>query len=377
MVHTTESPWSATSSDIRQTMRRLLTKDTDAVIATVVDVDGSGYRRPGAKMIIGEDGESIGAVTAGCLEGPIVDVAQQTFTDGVPRLETYDLTNTEDNEWGLGLGCNGVIDIFLEPLDISFEPVVGEFAAKRSATVLTVIESGIPDITIGDRTVVAENGQASRSRDKIPTAVVNRALDSTNDSGPSTAVTVSTEDGDIRVFVDQLEPTPDLLLFGSQEDINPVASLAAQAGFRVQVATSRGARVDDDRFPAAEKVVATHPTDLNNLVTAPEHTYAVLMSHNFLDDQLALDALLDTQISYIGLMGPRKRFQKLRETLDRELDASDCEQIATPVGLDLGSGDPTAIGFSIVAELIAVHNDRDGGRLKKKEGPIHNRANSG
>lgn len=173
------------------------------------------------------------------------------------------------------------------------------------------------------------------------------------------------------MFVDQINPAPDLLLFGGQEDINPVASLAKQAGFRVHVVTARGGQANSDRFPSADNVTADHPTNLADQVESPQQTYAVIMSHNLIDDQLAVDALLDIDIPYIGLMGPRKRFQELQENLD--LDGRNPDRIATPVGLDLGGDEPITIGFSIVSEVLAVRNNRSGRQLSEQEGTIHDR----
>lgn len=373
MARTAENPWSATKSDIHATIRDALSDNRTAALATVVAVKGSGYRRPGAKMVIEASGESQGAVTAGCLEGPVTDAAMETLTDSRPRTETYDMTDDDTDAWGLGLGCNGVIDVFVEPIDGSFAPVVDELDERRTMTVLTAIESSDADVCVGDRTVITEHGREAEGRAALPEDVLTTALDRTRSlpDGGSACVTIETKHGEVRVSVDRIEPSPDLLLFGGQEDVNPVASLAKQAGFHVRVATARGARADLDRFPAADDVTASHPTDLADLVEVPEQTYAVLMSHNLVDDRLALDALLETDVPYIGLMGPRKRFHELREDLD--MDGRDPDRIATPVGLSLGGDEPTAIGFSIVSELLAIHNDRSGGRLTEREGPIHDR----
>jgi xanthine dehydrogenase accessory factor len=190
-------------------------------------------------------------------------------------------------------------------------------------------------------------------------------------------VTVDTDDGTVTLFVDWLAPAPELLLFGNQNDVHPVARVGREAGFRVVVASARGGRSDPDQFPDAHEVRATRPMDLDDVVDLPERTYAVVMSHNMLEDRLAVAALLDTPVPYIGLMGPRERFEELRDALaaeeDRELTAGELDRIATPVGLDVGGGEPIQIAISIVAEALAVHNGRDGGRLKEREGPIHAR----
>lgn len=374
MVRQVESPWTATKQDIHAAINRNLDASRDAALVTVVAVEGSGYRRPGAKMIVGGDGKTRGAVTAGCLEGPVTELAHETIDRAAPQTETYDLTDNETDAWGLGLGCNGIIDVFVEPIDESFAPIINKLEERQSVTAFTAVCSADPGVNVGDRTVMAKGRRKAVGRDALSSDVIRMAMDragslSTDESG---CVTVETADGDVRVFVDRIEPAPELLLFGGQEDINPVASLAAQAGFHVRVATARGGHADPERYPAADEVVATHPSDLADLVMAPDYTYAVVMSHNLIDDRIALDALLDTDIQYIGLMGPRKRFRELREEID--LKGRNPERIATPVGLDLGGDEPISIGFSIVSELLTVHNDCSGERLTNQNGSIHDRS---
>ncbi|MFC7078903.1 XdhC family protein [Halorussus caseinilyticus] len=145
--------------------------------------------------------------------------------------------------------------------------------------------------------------------------------------------------------------------------MRPVARLARDAGFRVTVAAARGARAEAEQFSAAHEVVATRPPDVAEAVSRPADTYAVLMSHNFVDDRLALEALLATEVPYVGLMGPRKRFDQMREALADagvELSVGDRERISTPVGLDVGGGEPAQIALSVVGEVLAVSNGREG-----------------
>ncbi|AGB38883.1 xanthine and CO dehydrogenases maturation factor, XdhC/CoxF family [Natronococcus occultus SP4] len=378
MTYSPAQPWNATSRDVRRSMRRHLREESTAIVATVVSVDGSGYRRPGARTVVEPTGESTGAVTAGCLKESVIDAARKIVADGEPQLRTFDLQD-DDDAWGLGLGCNGVIDILFEPLDASFRPALDELRENLPVTVLTAVESTASTVSAGDRTVLTSDGWSSTERNSLPepvvTSIENR-LDATA-SKATGSLSVTTNAGTIRVFVNRLTPTPTLLLFGGQEDVNPVTSLASRAGFRVHVVTARSGHADADRFPDATDVSSIRPPQLGDLVEAPSSTFAVLMSHNFIDDQLALDSLLETAVPYIGVMGPRKRFRELRESMDRTLDTADLDRIAAPCGLALGSDSPTEIGFSIVSEVLAVHNDRSGGRLTELEGPIHNRSEIG
>jgi xanthine dehydrogenase accessory factor len=371
-------PWSVSEPALHREMRRVLRTDESAVLATIVDVEGSAYRRPGAKMLVADGGDSLGAVTAGCLEGPVVDLAATVQAEGSARTETFDLT--DDDEWGLGLGCNGVIDLLLEPLDSSISPALEALADRESTTVVTATESTAPNVAVGDRTVLDADGTRldAEGRSSLPAGVLDRAeasIEELRTAGTPASIDVGTADGDVRLFVDPIDPAPKLLLFGNQNDVHPVSRLGREVGFEVVVASARGASATAEAFPHAHEVVATHPTELPELTDGL--TYAVLMSHNFLDDRLALESLLDTDVPYIGLMGPRKRFDRMRDELADEgttLTDDQLARLSTPVGLDLGGGEPIQIAMSIVSEALAVHNDKSGGRLRDKEGPIHERA---
>ncbi|MFP8954598.1 XdhC family protein (plasmid) [Natrialbaceae archaeon A-arb3/5] len=378
-----EDPWSITKQDLFDAMREYRTDGAGAVVATVVDVEGSAYRRPGAKMLIDPDRESLGAITAGCLEGPVTDLAADVLESGEPSVHTFDLM--DDEGWGLGLGCNGIIDILMEPLDASWDAPLSELADHRPVGTVTVVDADDERVAVGDRISLDQHGDSLSSgrRNGLPDdvlAAVERTCDELRQKKGAATVGVDTEYGSVDVFVDWLTPAPDLLLFGTQNDVHPVARIGREAGFRVVIASTKGARSDLEQFPNAHAVKRTRAMDVGDVVEDPSRTYAVIMSHNAIDDRLALASLADTDVPYIGLMGPRERFEEIREDLeteeDRTLTDEELARIATPVGLDLGGGEPTQIALSIVSEALAVHNGRDGDRLKSREGPIHARLSS-
>jgi xanthine dehydrogenase accessory factor len=373
-------PLNAPTPVLYDRMRDVLAGGTDAALATVVDVEGSAYRRPGAKMLIAPDGEALGAITAGCLEGPVIDLAREVIDDGTQRLNTYDLT--DDDEWGLGLGCNGVIDVLVEPLDASWQEPLDALAAGEARAVVTVLASADAGVPTGARAVVSPDGSVTTTDDRP--GIASDLLDAADaaefaKTGRAATVGVETDEGAIEAFVDGLQPPADLLLYGWQRDVHPVARFGREVGFRVTVASGRGGRADSGDFPHADRVVSTRPSELAEHVGNPGRTYAVVMSHSFLEDRLALESLLDAGVAYVGLMGPRKRFEELREEMQadgRTLAEGELSRIATPVGLDLGGGEPAQIALSIVAEALAVKNGREGGRLGDATGPIHPRVES-
>jgi xanthine dehydrogenase accessory factor len=247
-------------------------------------------------------------------------------------------------------------------------------------TTITAIESTDPAVAVGDRAVLDEGGEPLSTADRagLPDDLVEgleSAVAELRRTGGSTTVDGPTADGSVTCFVDSLDPVPRLLLFGSQNDINPISRLGRDAGFEVVVASARGGQASSEQFPYAHEVVVSHPSDLAE--HADEETYAVVTSHNMVDDRIALEALLTgTSVPYVGLMGPRERFEEIREALAEEgttLTDAHLERVSTPVGLDIGGGEPVQIAISIVSEVLAVHNGRSGGRLKDVEGPVHDR----
>jgi xanthine dehydrogenase accessory factor len=162
-------------------------------------------------------------------------------------------------------------------------------------------------------------------------------------------------------------------VFGTGHDIGPVTELATLADFRVTVAGFRGADARPEKFPEADAVRSLSPAEIRSELDLDGETYAVVMTHNFVDDAIAVDELLQSDVPYVGLMGPTERFGEMVEEWDRTPTADELDRLYTPVGLDLGGGTPYQIAHSVVAELLAVHNDRDPDHLRDRNSPVHDR----
>lgn len=366
MTETEQSEWSVPERELMANVRERLDADEPTMLATVADVRGSAYRRPGAKMVVSPTEGGVGAITAGCLEDEVRQLADRILGDGEPTLETFDLMG-DDDVWGLGVGCNGIIDVFLEPLDEGMRPAVEAYDRNEATTVATVVASD------DDRIEVGERGYADEF-EGLPEEVGDAVRDA--DAQRSGTMDVETERGTVTVFVDRITPPADLVVIGSGHDVTPVIDLASNVDFRVTVVTFRGADRAADRFAAADRVLSTSPRSLTDDVTLDENTYVVVMTHNFIDDRFAVGELLSTDVPYVGLMGPKERFEEMLEAFeeeDEEFSKDDLTSIYTPVGLDLGGGAPYQVAHSIVAEALAVRNDRDGGHLRATDGFVHNR----
>lgn len=380
----TNSDWSAPETEVLDAIVSGIT-DQQAVLATVVAVDGSAYRRPGAKMVITEDSGGVGAVTAGCLKNQILTLVKQVLTDGKPRIKRFDLTGNDDG-WGLGVGCNGVVDILLEPLNPGYQPVAEAHENGDDIAVLTMLDGGETDIKQGDHAFARPTAAANYRNLSFETTATDwpDELLATLTEPTAELLAVNTSDSvttnwngkTIEVFVDSVCAPPELVVCGSGHDIDPVIELAKRVGFKVSVVTFRGA-IDDARFSAADRVHTTVPSDIRGCLTFDTDTYVVLMSHNFIDDRLSLDELLATPVEYIGMVGSRGRFEEMQDAFaaeGRQFSADERDRIYTPAGLDLGGGTPFHIAQSIVAEVTAIHHGRDPQHLTDRTGSIHERS---
>lgn len=188
------------------------------------------------------------------------------------------------------------------------------------------------------------------------------------------ADTLTVGDG-IEAFIDGLAAPDELVVFGTGHDVAPVTEFAAKNDFRVTVVGFRGAVDLEEKFPAADRTVTTSPPTIADDLDLGDRTHAVVMTHNFVDDRLTVQSLLEADVPYIGLMGPRERFEEMLEAFEEEGDPldGDLSALYTPVGLDLGGGSPFQTAHSIVAEALAVSNDRTPRHLKTRKGPIHER----
>jgi xanthine dehydrogenase accessory factor len=368
--------WNVPETAIFERLASALETGESAAVATVVAVEGSAYRRPGAKMFLTAD-TAAGSVTAGCLESDVADIADEVRASGEARLTRFDLT--DDDEWGLGLGCNGVIDLLVEPLDKRFESMVEGYHGGNDGVALSVVESDAEPVSVGDRAYTTA-GDLSEPVG-LPAWLQRGVRDQVRDCfahGQSEIVTVTAPDGgECRVFLDAVVAPPALYVFGSGADVDPVTELATRAGFQVTVVSFRGGHAEAGSFPDADSVISLSAPQAGTKLSLDETTYAVVMSHNLIDDRLAVEALLETPVPYIGVMGPADRFAEIETALaadGRELTQTDRQRIYAPIGLNLGGGAPYQIAMSIVSEVLTVHNGHNPAHHREREGAIHERS---
>ncbi|HEX8293607.1 MAG TPA: XdhC family protein [Pyrinomonadaceae bacterium] len=357
-------------------------------LATVVSVEGSSYRRPGARMLVCEGGASTGTISAGCLEGDVIEHAKRVIAKGAAKLVEYDTASTgEEMAWGLGLGCNGVVRVLVEPLapGSSYVEALRRSCGTDAAplTVATVYQHTPPGpsaagIEAGARLVIGGDGSAGREKLSGEAAALLesevRAL--LRGEGISVAHTFDCDGGVVKVFVETLLPPVPLVVFGAGHDALPVVELARGLGWQTEVVDTQARPATRARFAAADKVTLARPEVVAARVTITPRTLALLMSHNYTHDVALLRFLLASPARYIGVMGPRKRTERMLSELAACEDQSrpeetDLARLYAPAGLDIGANAPAEIALSIIAEMRAVLEGRRGGSLRERRGSIH------
>src|SRR5687767_2221234 len=251
-------------------------------LATIVAVRGSTYRRPGARLLVPEEGAPVGNLSGGCLEGDVADMARVVMAEGRARLAGWDLTADDDAVWGLGLGCNGAIEVFIEPAEKAAE-VAGALRsaleAERPISVVTVVESSSPDIEPGSRLVVRPEGttDGSLGSAEVDAEAVRAAETLLREERSEVRVLAE----GIRAFVEVLDPPLRLLVCGAGHDAIPLVRAASLLGWNVTVVDDRPAFLDHDRFPGAAALVAVDdPVEAEKAAGVDERTFAVVMTHN-------------------------------------------------------------------------------------------------
>ncbi|HET6976467.1 MAG TPA: XdhC family protein [Pyrinomonadaceae bacterium] len=348
-----------------------------AALATVVSVEGSSYRRPGARMLISDNGETTGILSAGCFEQDVCERAAKVMKNGEPVLVEYDTNNDDDIVWGLGLGCKGVVQVLIEPATneriASLMQLLAECSESSTAgAVATVFRvAGDIDMTIGTSALLFPDG-----------SVDGQFVSSSIFNDLSEAIKVASSDikryevdgGFVDVFLEVVQPRVRLVVFGAGFDVLPIVDLAGTLGWHTTVVDTRARASSLDRFRKADAVLLCRPEDVTSQVSLLERTIVVLMTHNYLHDLEVLRQVLPLPLRYLGCLGPRRRTEQLvmelaaEETLN--VDAA-LRRLHAPIGLDIGAETPEEIALSIVSEIKAVMSARTGTKLSDREGSIH------
>ncbi len=325
--------------------RRARAAGEEVCLATVVAVEGSSYRRPGARMLITSGGQRAGTISGGCLEAEVIKKAWWLTAQG-PSLQRYSSFFDDDGDMPYGLGCGGAIVVLLER-GSAIERVLEALERSVRERATSVIVSSLDPTHPGTELIVNEAGEPLWLRESGAELHTLAAA----------ALASRTSQRRGHFFAELVEPPPALFVFGAGDDAQPLVAFAAQLGWHIAVADGRAHLARPERFPQAARVGS-----LRELLAAPgPHDAAVVMTHSYEQDCQILRALLPRPLGYLGILGPRRRTLHLIDALAPELalpPEACMERLHSPVGLDIGAHSPATIALSIAAELQAVFAGR-------------------
>jgi xanthine/CO dehydrogenase XdhC/CoxF family maturation factor len=328
-----------------QTIKTWQQQGKKSVLVTVVDLKGSSYRRPGVRMVINEDGNSVGAVSGGCIETEIERQAQSVFKSDKAKLMTYD--------GRLRIGCEGILHILIEPVSLS-EELLHDFEQS-----LKQRQNFRMDVLF-----YPEVGEYKNVGTKI---ILNKKAYSVNpffDVG---------QIDDQKCFSQKFDPLFQLFIFGAEHDAVQLCQAAKLLGWEVTIVASADESKSCDYFPGADALISPL---FENIDTSAidEQTAVVIMSHSYNKDVQYLMALKDIRPAYFGIVGSINRRERLLSTvMDYFPDISTdfLEQIHSPAGINIGAETASEIAVSILAEILGVIRDTKPEALRNKIGSIH------
>ena len=330
----------------------------EAALATVVQVQGSAYRRAGSRMLVRADGSRVGSISGGCLEADVAAAVPEVLSSGQVKLLRLDTTSPEDAIFGYGSGCSGIIDVLVEPLDTA----AGRFylstlqevrTSRRPAALLTVTSGPL----MGQRAAVSLEGPLENHgrwsgvlAAKLLTA--QRTLEQSVHEGKSAQVTLPTVQGEAQAFMEVLLPPLHLHIFGADEDAAVLARFARELGWPVSVFDFRPRLLETTHFPAGTHLVESRGGQLARHLTVDSRSAALVASRHYLYDVAALRVLLAAPPPYLGVLGSETRLARL---LGEVLQGEPCPDVVhAPAGLNLGARNPAEISVSIVGEILAT-----------------------
>jgi xanthine dehydrogenase accessory factor len=349
-----------------------------AAMATVVKVAGSSYRSPGARMLITDDGRWVGSISGGCLEGDALRKARLVMESGKALTVTYDTREESNQKLGIGLGCNGVIDVLIEAVTPTISDNIAMLksivANNRTVALATVIR---PEANAGKKMLIEENQkELNHLEDEVLSQRIRSDLRAAFETQRSEAKMYSHQDDWTEVFIEVIQPSISLLIFGAGFDARPVSQIANSLGWEVTVTDECVAHIAPLYFPTADKLSLCNRSFIDRDFKIDAYTACILMSHNYEYDRDVLRKVIKTNTGYIGILGPRKRFDKMLAEFKNEgfnLANGELERIHSPIGLDIGAETPDEIAISIIAEIQSKFSGRSGGFLKYRTTPIHTR----
>ncbi|MDQ2689881.1 MAG: XdhC family protein [Chloroflexota bacterium] len=332
---------------ILEAAARLHERGERMALATVVSVRGSSYRRPGARLLVPEQGAPVGLISGGCLEDEAARLARQALELDAPVLVTIDHSKEGDELWGMGLGCRGVIELLAEPPEMAAQTLDALMAARREGRpsyLLTGLDGERRELSATEADALGERAVLAVAHGR-PTVLGETILD-------------------------PILPPLHLVVCGAGPDAGALVAAGVRQGWRVDVVDPRRSFLRPERFPGA-RLLDAEPSDAADATGAGEWTAVVIMSHDYVRDAAFLAGFLGRRVTYLGVLGPRDRTERLLSELASRPSDDDLAVLHAPAGLDIGADGAEQVATAIVAEILAALHGRSGAPLRTRDGPIH------
>lgn len=343
-----------------------------AAIASVVNVEESSYRRIGARMLVRSNGVWIGGISGGCLEGDALKRSQKAIFKNKPSRVVYDTMDDDKNQIGVGLGCNGRIEVLFTPINKEdpnnpIEQLRKIVERNSPSTILKIVETKNEDL-LGTSQLIDQR-DSSIDFCELSGKDLSRLIAKANDKRRPLLSTLKNNEGaELKVLVEYIKPETRLVIVGDNYDVNAFIGIANELGWEIHV-VGKAKKLSKYAFAMAKKV---YDYEEANTIEVHDYTAVVLMSHDYNWDMKMLPIFISKNPRYIGMLGPKKRMHKMQKEI-ADLDLENLINFHSPVGLDIGAESPEEIALSIASEIVATFRDREGTSLKHREGTIHER----
>lgn len=362
---------------IVENLKRAHSEGIKTALATVVNVYGSSYRRPGARMLIQEDAHWFGSVSGGCLEGDVISKAMEVMKTGEAQLFKYDTRQNAKNAFGMGYGCNGMLEIWIEPIEAheknpSFS-ILNQLIKEQDLQGLATVYYSEDDenVQLGQR--YHTSGEGTISNPELA-AILKKDLKEITETNKPGSKTYKIGDKKVKVFHEIFQPNLNILIYGAVFHVVPFLRIANELGYNVHVTDSFEPIQPIWNFPDSKEITIIEKAEVDALIKETPNLAIVFLTHNFFYIKEELPKALKSDAPYIGILGSRKKTQKIlreAEVNKENYSPSELAKIHYPIGLDIGANTPEEIALSIVAEIRAFFSNKTGESLKQFEGFIH------
>ncbi len=322
-------------------------------------------------MLVSSSGHWVGGISGGCLEGDALKRSQKAIFNNIPSLVVYDTLDDDANQIGVGLGCNGRIEVLFTPIDPEdinnpIEQLRSIAASNNPSILLKIVESNADNVKLGQSQLIFQS-QDVIDFCNIDPVVMQKAIHEVEFlKRPKLKELLTTDNQKLKVLIEFIRPETKLIIVGDNYDVSALVGIADELGWECHI-IGRKKKISKKTFKIAKSV---HEYEAFGEVVLDTYSAVVLMTHDYNWDKKILPQVIDKGVPYIGMLGPKKRMLKMQAELNLG-ELEDISHFHSPVGLDIGAESPEEIALAIVAEIVATFRERSGRSLKYKEGVIH------